>query len=108
VWAGFLASGSFYLPRLPIHHLDSGNTRGVRQRLQRRDRNGVTPFSLLSYAAPASLYQRKMHGLLQPAQLRICEEEDLLRLFAVNGRTLIDMAGAQLVFDASNSLPLKR
>jgi hypothetical protein len=48
VRAGFLASGSFYLPRLPIPVSDSGFCRGVRQRLQRRDRNGIAPFSLLS------------------------------------------------------------
>ena len=44
-WAGLLAHGSSYSPRLPIHLVDSGNT-GFRPHSQRRDREGFTPSSL--------------------------------------------------------------
>jgi hypothetical protein len=108
VRAGFLASGSLYLPRLPIHHLDSGDTRGVRQRLQRRDRNGVAPFSLLSFAAPASLYQTKIGGLLRdasPADTRTREWSSRAR----GERQQVDLSvHSDPIAATSNSLSVNR
>ena len=56
IWAGLLATGSHYLPRLPKQLLLSGEC-GVRPRIQRRDRDGFSPSSLffhrrLAYGHP--------------------------------------------------------
>jgi hypothetical protein len=65
-WAGLLAPGSNYWLHLPaINFLLAVDTRSVRPRLQRRDRNGVAPFSL--FFSPATS-RRNTHVFLPAAK----------------------------------------
>jgi len=52
IQAGFLASGSFYRPHLPVHRFINSGICDLHPRLQRRVRSWFTQDSLLS--APAA------------------------------------------------------
>jgi hypothetical protein len=46
--AGFLAYGSIYSPHLPGQRFGASGDCGFRPRIQRRDRDGIEPSSLLN------------------------------------------------------------
>ena len=67
-WAGLLATGSYYSPRLPKHEMLSGDC-GFCPRIQRRDRDGFTPSSL--FFCKRRAYRHPCRGGILPREAAI-------------------------------------
>ena len=81
-WAGLLAPGSTYKPRLPTGFSARSGRCGVRPRLQRRDRNGFAPFSL--FFGSGSRFQIGTH--VAPNRTRTNSVVKPLEVFRVDPR----------------------
>ena len=81
-WAGLLAPGSTYKPRLPTGFSARSGRCGVRPRLQRRDRNGFAPFSL--FFGSGSRFQIGTH--VAPNRTRTNSVVKPLEVFQVDPR----------------------